>query len=293
MKNSFVLLFILVLGNISNAQKITIAYNSKEMKALQKGTVYVLPTGDKIFDDQLDSAVARYWKITPYKIISASEAGNYLKDDANFFIAPVNMFSKGVKCQVICPRTYQSDHFTGNTIYLFRGSSYNKSLTNLDFAADISSSVMPYLDKKLSPLLVALAVKNLNDNVQLVLDYKIDPVIHSSGFLKPEVTEAYRKNPGVLKNKTLLIDTSLNKWDNKSKEKLKAYKYKYQFVNYAQLDSILSSPSSKNYCLYADITQVDGTDIYDFETKAKIWSGIPPKSKSTYDDLNEAIKKAK
>ncbi|HSY75276.1 MAG TPA: hypothetical protein VK890_00380 [Bacteroidia bacterium] len=292
MKKNLLLAATLLCG-IINAQKITIAYDSKEMKVLQKATLYVLPTGDDIFDKSMDSAVAKYWKITPYKIITAAEAPKYLKDDDNYFIAPVNIFSKGARCKVICPRTFKSDYSTGSTIYLFRGSSYNKGIDNLDFAADVSASVMPYLDKSLSPLLVVLAVKNLNDNVQLVLDNKIDPVIHASGFLKPIVTESYRKNPGALKTKTLLIDTSLSKATDKFMQLLKVYKYKYQFVNYAQLNTLLSSADAKNYCLMADITQVDGADIYDFETKAKIWSGEIKSSKNEFQDLNTAIQNSK
>lgn len=294
MKKILLISFAFTVFQVSGlTQKILYGGDSKEIKGLLKGPIYVLLTGDKVYDDSFDSAMAKYWKVTPYKILTADEELNYLGSEDNYFIAPVNGLSSGMTSKIESPRTSESKNDNLFSVYVFQGARQIKKMSKLVFATEITSYVSPYFNKQLTFLTVDLAIKNLNDNIEMVMSNKTDPVIHSSGFLKPFVLEWFRRDLGVLKTKTLLIDTSLFKKSPKDMQLIKSYKYKYQLTNYTQIEEILTSPSAKDYCIQADIVLLGGYSIYDLGTKEKIWSGEIKGSKNFYQSLNELIQNSK
>ena len=183
------------------------------------------------------------------------------------------------------------------TVYLFHGSSDNKSLKKMDFAIDIARCIFPYfIHQEMGAITIAIAVKNLNDDVAMVINDKLDPYIHVSGRFKPIVKEEFCKNPGALKTKTLLIDTSyaLSKKSTWVKD-FQAYKYKYRFLPLTEIATLLSSADSKNYCIVNEGNEsyFGGLEIYDFETKSKIWSGNDAPLAKEIAELNSVLARSK
>jgi hypothetical protein len=295
MKSTLLACFILLFG-ITNAQHITAAYNSTEMQALQKGPIYILPTGDENFDECLLASVATFWKICPYKALTAAEAPKYLQDPNNIFIAPSVSFTRGFPCKVVSPFVYDSGRCEGMKIFIFHGSKGSKSIDDIEPGTDFISCGYPLLNPAMAATVMVYVIKNLNDNVQIVLDNKIVPVNKWTGKMSKAISEGFCKNPIALKTKTLLIDQSMIPYIL-SDNTLKAYKYKYLTLETLEIGAVLNTTACKDYCL---LTNCSGSlEIYDCETKGKIWSGeknntgIGSISLKNINALNEAIAEAK
>ncbi|HTB06863.1 MAG TPA: hypothetical protein VK806_07925 [Bacteroidia bacterium] len=295
MKATLLISFLLLFG-FTQAQNIKAAYDSKEIQALQKGPLYVIATGDETFDDCFQAAVAACWKIGPYKVVSTAEASNLLKDESNVFIAPVTSFEKGFACKVASPLTYDSGRGVGIELSIFHGSKNSRSLDNIDQNSEITSSIFPLYMPSLATTGMIYAVKNLNDNVQIVLDRKINPVSKWTGKKNASLQEDFCKNTGALKTKTLLIDEDMTAFVLPEKMIKEKYKYKYLILEGPEIAAVMNTTASKDYCVLADCK--GSLEIYDCGTRAKIWSGKKNVGsnliKRQYlDALNSAIEEAK
>jgi hypothetical protein len=68
-----VLLNLLLIGSNISAQHIGYGCESKEILNLKAATLYIVPTGDRVFDDSLAAAVQKYWKVTPVKALTSPD----------------------------------------------------------------------------------------------------------------------------------------------------------------------------------------------------------------------------
>lgn len=87
------LLSLMLFCSIANAQHLFFAYDSKEVKQLLSGTLYIVPTGNKTFDDSLVASVQRNWKLTPTQVVAPADAEATIHDRTKYCITSL-VFSK-------------------------------------------------------------------------------------------------------------------------------------------------------------------------------------------------------
>lgn len=278
-------IYLIFLFGITDGQNIRYAYDSKEMKSFLAGTLYVIPTGDKNFDDSLISSIKRYWKITPYQVITGQEVESFIKDDSKWFIAPVNSLDKFSEYRAIgSPVTTKiheggKDRYIVASLYIFHGSKRNQP-RKMDFAIDMASCPLPFGSGEYGTTGLDYTVKTLNDIINVVNNNKLDPIKHAAGIDNPEVAEDMCSNPQILKDRTLLIPEDLTNYILPEKV-LKKYKYKYKVVSLADMLSLLNSADAKDYCFKPDSD--NSSAIYDPVTKTVISCG------QSITELNDAI----
>ncbi|MGP8217215.1 MAG: hypothetical protein ACLQQ4_16715 [Bacteroidia bacterium] len=295
------LLFFLVFFGLANAQYIVANYDDDLIKELKAGPLYILPSGDKAFDDSLVSAVKKYWKICESKVPEPSEINNLLKDEKNIFIAPSFGFNKYYpKAFVVNVSTYIIKHTDSPQeaiqLNIFHGDKHNKGTDNIySIPLNFVWSYFLLYDIKLAGSGIGCIVKNLNDNVQITIDKKIKIRTYYlddyGKIIKPELS----KHPGALKTKTLLVDKAFVDFYLPEKT-LSGYKYQYKIMSASEIAAILNSPDCKNYCFLADEWYPASLEIYDGETMDKIWSGETAGMGGKINDklisaLNQAIEK--
>jgi hypothetical protein len=247
MKKTITLLLVIIYSGIYG-QHINYDYESKEIKGLISGTLYIVPTGDKQFDDSLKSAVDRYWKLTPTKALKEDELGKYFGDEKNYFIGPANMFNKAVEITLASPKEDNGIR----VLYIFQGGKWKndkkKKKIILDFRWPIGfcPSVIFAYTKEIALYGIDFAVKNLDETVRLISEKHIPP--HSKMHISigdKRLIETLSQNVKQLKTKTLILMAESN-----IEKPFKAYKYKYKVMPAIEALTLLNSPEGKNYCLF-------------------------------------------
>lgn len=69
MKKVVLLAFCISSTIFSYSQFGTATYDNKDFQSFLKTTTYVAMTGDSLYDAELSKTMAKFWKITPYKIV--------------------------------------------------------------------------------------------------------------------------------------------------------------------------------------------------------------------------------
>jgi len=272
-----------------------VAFDSKPMKKFLAGSLYVLPTGDKTFDDSLILAVNQYWKITPVKVLKPDEVEKYFGDENNYFITTALFQAKGAG----------GEHYYGysplnsniSSIAVIKGGKHNPQKHTMNDPEPIvvrgflfnSTNGTKYNDNGATGL--GYMVKRMNDEVNIINTKKLNPDRRKDlAILHSELC----KNAKILKNKTLLIlDVDLVRKMNVCtipQRAIQVYKYTYKAVPLKEAMALLNSEPSK-YCYFAGGPWVD---IYDPETKSVIFvdydtNGTLGVSKKQFGRLNNAI----
>ena len=267
MKTLFTLILILQFSLKIFSQGVDYQYDSKHIPEIKQATMYIIPTGDKNFDDSLNHYISKFWKITPYKIIRRDEADLLLKEESNYFLAAVPRLGNdgyGTNSTVVVP-----DNVSSNSIYIFHGSKKSK-LKNIEYQ-DALYCRLPFYGEKNYAAGLAYVVKNLNDNVELLINLlnsnKIAEINRPSKEWIPTMRTELSKRANLIKGKTLLIDTKA--LDIHLKEKvLTGCKCPYKIVTTSEMLSLLNSQPEK-YCFLAASANMD---IYDAESKNLIFT---------------------
>ncbi|HTB07994.1 MAG TPA: hypothetical protein VK806_13670 [Bacteroidia bacterium] len=264
-------------------------YNSDELKNLQNGgTLYVLLTGDPIFDDSLSSAVKQFWKVTPYKIVTLKDADALMADENNNFLAPSTGFDdkftigSPLKNKRISELTMfhggkKKQHALGRCLFVY---SYWLGANNQTYISEENG--------------LGYEIKALNDELSIIITQKIDKLSNFKSINAepyPVVKNEINKNVKILKDKVLLLDAAWGKFLFKEKS-MKGYKYQYQYVEPSELLSLIKANPSK-YCFIGYNPNSD-IEIYDAQTKTLIYSEFQKHSMSNseqIEQLNDLISK--
>lgn len=275
-----------------------------------KGTVYVPITGNVAFDEALQKGFAKYWKITPYKIIGFQE---YKK------LAKINdkQGSKDIRTAFLFEWGSESFYILGicRASTFCRGTEYLVESYHID-ASDFFAKTknLDYVRYRIEYI-----VKALNDMITYTRDNKIgnDPK-HSLNYqsntdvprrkkyydIHVQISKLINTNSKIIKDKTLVLNKDmkfLNKKMYDPKEFGKLYPYPYKFVSEAEFNEILKN-EQKEYVCYIPAYYADNhywlayEFVYEPATRSTIYMGITPKftksiEKEEIDQLKKAIAK--
>ncbi|OFY87371.1 MAG: hypothetical protein A3F72_03995 [Bacteroidetes bacterium RIFCSPLOWO2_12_FULL_35_15] len=253
------IILITIYGNLFS-QTVNYGYDSKEIQNLQKGPLYIIPTGNKAFDDSLKTAIDKYWKISTSKTLASSEVQNALQDENNCFIAPLD----GLRMDCFRKPTSPLNSKVITALYIFHGGKGCKK-TTIDVQLPITSSSFNFYGNQHVENCLGFLITDLNALIDLVITKQVKGPKKASGALDPILIKGYPKDPSVLKNKTLLIDELANKYILPDKA-LKAYKYQYLVTNLSEIISLLKANPEK-YCFLSDNVITSSTiSIFDGQT---------------------------
>lgn len=275
MKTTF-LLFFLFVCIFANAQKINIAYDSKEMASLLAGPLYVIPTGDKTFDDSLISTLTKYWDVCPFKALAIEEVDAAIEDKTKNFIACMDLTRSRIA--FVSPETSPSHEFsllnipssfTMAAIYIFQGKKHIKRNRMINV---LTSSSFPFFERKLGLYGLPFVVKNLNDNVTIINKNKLDPVDKAFTRIGQAMSDQFCSNPQLLKERTLLISERLAIFLFKEKLFMKYYNYKFKVLKEEEIVQLLiANPNEFCFIPQYSLGQIE---ILDPLSKSKVYCGI-------------------
>ncbi|MGQ0829859.1 MAG: hypothetical protein ACT4ON_15840 [Bacteroidota bacterium] len=275
------------------SQEIDFNFDSKEIQDIINGTIYIIPTGNKVFDDSLKIAVEQYWKVSRFKVLLKEEVNNYLKDENNYFLAPLNTLTNdglNSNARVVDPLSDDA----ARTIYIFHGGK-NSKMTNIEYQTSSIDCDLIFWLKENAAKGLGYVIKNLNDNIEVVHSKKLKSNNNLSIRWNPVVGQELSKNANILKTKILLVDKNSSFY--LSEKILKTYKYEYKIANISEIIYLLYA-DPKKYCFLSDHVIYSGLiDIYYAETKSLIYTtgrskgGSSKVSAKQIAALNAAIEK--
>lgn len=259
----------LITCSFVSAQRINYDNNSEEIKNLVSGTLYIVPTGDRAFDDSLIANVKKYWKICPSEALRQADADSYLSDGSKYFIAPT--IGGG---DVKEPLKIVSSLKQNGDITVFMGGKHKGLVMKTGNLEICSQSLVLFLkENALNGL--AYPVKCLNDVVDLIITNQINKISGATGNKTKSIF--FEKNicnrAKVLKTKTLIINKNSTAFFIKEGI-LKPYKYKYEIVDEIKLAEMMNGSDRKNYC-FAAWTGNKNLLIYDMETAELVYISNP------------------
>lgn len=261
-------------------------YDSEELTYLKNG-LYVLPTADQGFNEELAAALKKHWTFSEVIIVSQSEAASLLVDPTKCFIAPLDGLTKDDKRQVLSPR----DSKLIDGLYIFRGEKRNK-LKKIDVQLPILYSPFHFYKREDYHKKMDFAVKYFNDWSFFIIENKIKDRNRATGMPDPAIGSGIQKDPNLLKNKILLIDSLVVKM--LTEEAIAEYKYKYEIVGTSQMIELMNSDPGK-YCYLTCQSFQPRLQVFDVESCRLLYeNGVlfgKKGKKMMFEQLNSAIEK--
>ncbi len=305
MKNKL-LLSLSILCGIASAQNVRYSYDSKMIDGLLSSTLYVVPTGDRAFDDSLLADTKKYWAFTNVEALTQEEIKAAFKDKTKYFIVPMGM--KTQKYVIQSPlNSYVSEGYSNTTAY--RLGEQNKSdficttiyvcrggfNLNPDFEQNlIICSTFPFIHRETVYWGLKYVMQNIVDDINILIKNKVSINMATyNAFNDPqeEMKDFFSQDPQTLKWRTLLIP-QLNVKVGLPEKVLAMYKYQYKIMPDSDIAKLINSPNAKNYCFVLEGVGGD-MSIADPVTKHIIyvshheaWESLRDKD---MEALNEAI----
>lgn len=255
---------LLSISPLSAQQYVNYGNDEPEIQNMIKNPLYIVASGDKVFDDALAASVEKYWKQSAStKVISKAEMNKYMKDKNNYFIAPVQ-YHLGI----YMPNAKELSE-TCN-LAVFNGK-YNK-LDDFKPFMVIATAPFMLLESKEASSMTDYLVKAMNEGVDITIknDLKGKPG-------KKTLFAEINKKSALLKTKKLLIPE--NMFDEKA---LAKYKLPYEVKTSTEIEKIIKE-GSKEYCLVSYRFASDNKNffVFDLETKDLVYAtftmnGMPP-----------------
>ena len=274
-----------------NAQYVNYGSPSKEIQNLSKNTVYVVLTGNKVFDNAFKAAADNYWKLSKeIKTVKGNDIESLLKNENNYFITPVDFFfGTGNTMDLLDAKavTMQKEiaKMQDKNLVLFTGKFSKVMKVNSKTVVAAVPFIINNSDNYV--LMIDYMVKALNDGIDLVMKNGLQGKDTEQG-----VYAASRKNASVLKNKTLVLPNG----SFSGSGDLKRYKYKNEYKSSADINKLLES-GDKDHCVLCYCTNTPGNCksiyVFDLETKSIIYASYTASAKEPgFEDmvlLNNAV----
>lgn len=259
-----IILTLLSISPLAAQQYVNYGNDEPEIQNMLKNPLYIVTSGDKIFDDALAASVEKYWKQSAStKVISKAEMNKYMKDQNNYFISPVQ-YHLGI----YIPSPKELSETCNLAVY---NGKYSKLADFKPFMV-IATAPFMLLESTQASSMTDYLVKAMNDGIDLTIknDLKGKPG-------KKSLFIEINKRSAILKTKKLLIPE--NMFDEKA---LTKYKLPYEVKPKAEIEKIIKD-GSKDYCLVTYRFAEDNKNffVFDLETKDLIYAiytmnGLPP-----------------
>ncbi len=251
-------------GNLFS-QTIFLSYGTELMNKIKNGPLYIIPSGDKVFDDSLKTAVEKHWKFCTSKVVELSEVDSYVKDENKIFIAALKVLPEnmgGIKKPTA----------ENTVLFIFAGHKASKK-NIIDLRNQIIRVQPVFWDKKLTANRLGFPIKRMNDLINCIHSKQITS--RAPMFYDKIITDGTPQNHSSLKEKILLVDVLATKYYLPEKV-LQEYKYKYQVADAEEIIKLMNV-NPKKYCFLSDIViSTSSIEIYDAETCSLLY-GIPGK----------------
>lgn len=274
LKKNLILLLLLI-PVFSNAQVVTKAFDSDEMKQLMKSKTMMVLTGDKDYDAALKDAAQKYWTVTPFDFISIQEAETQITDNSKSFLFPFLI-------------TVTHEHVGANWKDYMKIKSWlslinggQKKIKSYSDADVIALSGFNYwgdeVEYTASAYRLDYMVKGINDGLKITLDKKLTGGAAKMPF--NVIDEINKKTVAALKSKTLLVnkDTKTSMFNKSQLEekifKEAGYPYKYKFVSDAEFKSAMKGNAADVLCLVPAIEVHKHLFVYDPSTRETLYYG--------------------
>lgn len=235
MKKTIIVLCFLIIVTESKSQ---MWVNYEGLSDFLNSTVYVPTTGQKNFDDALQNAFSKFWKITPYKISSAVEyAGLEKKNEKK---KEIKTFLFNLK--------YEGYYITNNETIICKVSSFYQGTEGYDFYD--KNKKFDHLQYRIDYI-----IKLMNDMVTITRDNKLNAKAGSSQYGDPlgdELCKLFSSDGAKkIKDKTLILNKDMKFlrteiYDEKLFSKL--YPYPFKFVSEAEFNDILKGEQKEYVC---------------------------------------------
>ena len=232
MKRIILLLCICFLTLKSKSQ--IVAQDHEGLATFLNSTLYVPITGYKEFDEALQSAFKKYWKITPYKMANEAEYSALEKENKKRKGKQSFLFELSYSSFSITRTSYVSTFYQGTEGYDFydKTKKFNHAKYRIDYV-----------------------VKLMNDAITLVKNNKLGPAPGNSTLSSPlrdELCKLFSENAKVIKDKTLILNRDMKFLRTEIyDEKIfaKYYPYSYKFVSEDEFNRH-EAPNGRVSCIW-------------------------------------------
>ncbi|MFY9310029.1 MAG: hypothetical protein WAQ28_13365 [Bacteroidia bacterium] len=250
MKRIILLLCICFLTLKSKSQ--IVAQDHEGLATFLNSTLYVPITGYKEFDEALQSAFKKYWKITPYKMANEAEYSALEKENKKRKGKQSFLFELSYSSFSITRTSYVSTFYQGTEGYDFydKTKKFNHAKYRIDYV-----------------------VKLMNDAITLVKNNKLGPAPGNSTLSSPlrdELCKLFSENAKVIKDKTLILNRDMKFLRTEIyDEKIfaKYYPYSYKFVSEDEFNDILKGEQKEYVCFIPSYNlddEVNKISAYEF-----------------------------
>jgi hypothetical protein len=305
MKNKLLLCLTIFCG-IAGAQNVRYSYDSKMIQGLLSSTLYVIPTGDKVFDDSLLVATKKYWAFTDVESLTQQEIKNAFKDKTKYFIVPMGMKTQNYIIQSPLNSYISSDYantmsdrleeknktdYICTAIYVCRGG-FN---LNPDFDQNlIICAAFPFIHRETVFWGLKYVMQNIVDDINILTKNKVSiNMATRNAFHDPqeEMKDLFSQDPQILKGRTLLVP-QLNVKVGLPENVLATYKYQYKIMADTDIAKLINSPHAKDYCFViegygGDMSIADPLSKHIiYVSHHEAWESLKDRD---IDALNEAI----
>jgi hypothetical protein len=251
-KLSFILPLTLVIF-ISQAQYSTNSYKEKVFKDFLQSETYVQLTQNEEFDSVLSLCLSKYWKVTPYKLVSADEMSKQKKNPRASLIVPLNLSYSNNYYSGSSGSSYSSVGHTNHALSVVMGGQQEYTHRDLIGYVNYDEISGPFNTEQGAFMKTEYRLKDvistLNHALEIIRDNKCEFSQGGYGGLKYLNKNFYNKDAVALKTKTLYI-----KWGDveDGSKILKTYPYKCKVLDPEEYYSAVAS--EKKDIIYLHLT---------------------------------------
>jgi hypothetical protein len=274
--------------------------------------LYVPIVGYKPFDDALETAFKKYWKVTSYKIVSLKEYKRMDKENEAVRSKP-----KAVESDKAARERMMRDQkamkyslfYFGQRSFVFgkthaSGDSQGKDeylppLENLDDESSFTKYVSPKGIYKMGNILhkIEYMVKCANDVVAFTLEKKLEA---ESNVMYGVAGAVFNEKAPLIKDRTLLINAdarSTNGVTVYKQDAFEKYPYPYKFVSSEEFFKVLDSESKEYVCLMTLPGGLSFIMVYEPATRSNLYYEYAPRrggfEKFKEDNAEDLVKRIK
>lgn len=298
MKKKFIII-VLVFLSIQNSQAQEMNTTSADLDLFLSSTLNVPITGNKLFDDALQKAFSKYWKVTPYKLLDAPAYSKLVKENEKQkkSAIPKNFLFQWGWTTLWINNICEANTLSHSTEHLLESHWLSDGTSEF-----IKTKTLDYVIYRLDYI-----VKGMNDIITYSRDNKLagESRKKTSPIMNEKIAQYINNQSKSIKEKTLILNRDAhlggkNLYNEKDFSKL--YTYPHKFVSEQEFNEILIGEKKEYVCFLPLYTFVGGDSgqhveafevVYEPSTKSTIYmwrnEKFPKRVKAT--DI-EMLKKA-
>ncbi len=289
--------FFLVAFSVTSSKSQEMTTTSDDLTAFLSSTLSVPISGNVAFDEALQKAFSKYWKVTPYKLVDYKEYAKLLKENEkqkrsetqpkNFVFGWDSFFQIPNICKA----------------YMFIYGSEHPMESHWIDGTDLfaKSKDLDYVKYRIEYI-----VKGMNDVITYTRDNKIGAGDYKKGLqeMRQKTMDHINTNAKSIKEKTLVLNKDMRirrKYVYDQEEFDKYYPYPHKFVSEAEFDEILKGENKEFLCFIpaydtygtGESTRLEAVElVYDPSTRSTLYMGVKIRYTTIEKDDIEQLKKA-